>query len=124
MAGGGSKGGSGKRQPIPTKAPPQADDQLPLVEEDDGSSEEEFDKDYSEGEFDKDLDYEEEDENGYSVDEEKDDENGDEDDGAEGKGANEQEELPLLPDGYYLVETIKKKRVRQVWLSFNYTFFF
>nr|GMC86839.1 hypothetical protein Iba_chr04dCG14570 [Ipomoea batatas] len=83
-AGGGSKNSS----PIPTKAPPQAN-QLPMVEGEDWSSEGEFEE------------------------EDKVDENGEssnEDEGEQGKGEIEQNGLP---DGFYLVEAVRKKRVRQ-----------
>nr|GMC80269.1 chromo domain-containing protein LHP1 [Ipomoea batatas] len=88
MAGDGYKGGSKKSLPIPTKAPPQAN-QLPMVEGQDWSSEGEFEeKDKVE-------------ENGESS---------NEDDGEQGKGETEQNGLP---DGFYLVEAVRKKRVRQ-----------
>nr|GMC86843.1 hypothetical protein Iba_chr04dCG14610 [Ipomoea batatas] len=51
--------------------------------------------------------------------EDKVDENGEssnEDDGEQGKGETEQNGLP---DGFYLVEAVRKKRVRQVGHSFN-----
>nr|GMC86833.1 hypothetical protein Iba_chr04dCG14510 [Ipomoea batatas] len=88
MAGDGCKGGSKKSLPIPTKAPPEAN-QLPMVEGQDWSSEGEFEE------------------------EDKVDENGEssnEDDGEQGKGETEQNGLP---DGFYLVEAVRKKRVRQ-----------
>nr|GLL25325.1 chromo domain-containing protein LHP1 [Ipomoea trifida] len=88
MAGDGCKGGSKKSLPIPTKAPPQAN-QLPMVEGQDWSSEGEFEE------------------------EDKVDENGEssnEDDGEQGKGETEQNGLP---DGFYLVEAVRKKRVQQ-----------
>lgn len=121
MAGDGCEGGSRKPLPIPTKAPQQADQPL-LVEEEDGSSSEgEFNEDYLEGKLDKDpadyIESEEEDtveENGESVDEEEEDEHGDsrdDDDGEEGNGEHEQGELP---DDFYLIEAVRKKRVRQV----------
>nr|GLL25328.1 hypothetical protein Itr_chr04CG18800 [Ipomoea trifida] len=78
--------------PIPTKAPPQAN-QLPMVEGQDWSSEGEFEE------------------------EDKVDENGEssnEDDGEQGKGETEQNGLP---DGFYLVEAVRKKRVQQTWIA-------
>nr|GMC90800.1 hypothetical protein Iba_chr04fCG11570 [Ipomoea batatas] len=88
------QGGSKKPLPISTKAPPQAN-QLPMVEGEDWSSEGEFEE------------------------EDKVDENGEssnEDEGEQGKGEIEQNGLP---DGFYLVEAVRKKRVRQVGIPLN-----
>nr|GLL25327.1 chromo domain-containing protein LHP1 [Ipomoea trifida] len=82
------QGGSKNSSPIPTKAPSQAN-QLPMVEGEDWSSEGEFEE------------------------EDKVDENGEssnEDEGEQGKGEIEKNGLP---DGFYLVEAVRKKRVRQ-----------
>nr|GMC79885.1 hypothetical protein Iba_chr04aCG15110 [Ipomoea batatas] len=106
MTGDGFNGDCIKPLTISAKVPPQAN-QLPMIEEEIRTLEREFDNDNSERNFDEDLDYEEREEK------DKVDKNGrssDEDDGDEGKGATEHNELP---DGFYPVEAVRKKRVRQ-----------
>nr|GLL16750.1 chromo domain protein LHP1-like [Ipomoea trifida] len=72
----------------------------PIIKEEDGCLGKVFDKDSEEG-FDDDLDYK---------DSEKEGEVDDEDDGEQRKGKNEPHKLP---DGFYVVEALRKKRVRQ-----------
>nr|GMC90801.1 hypothetical protein Iba_chr04fCG11580 [Ipomoea batatas] len=88
MAGDGCKGGSKKSLPIPTKAPPQAN-QLPMVKGQDWSSEGEFEE------------------------EDKVDENGESSNEVDGEQGKSETEQNGLPDGFYLVEAVRKKRVRQ-----------
>nr|GMC90613.1 hypothetical protein Iba_chr04fCG9800 [Ipomoea batatas] len=106
MTGDGFNGDCIKPLTISAKVPPQAN-QLSMIEEEIRTLEREFDNDNSERNFDEDLDYEEREEK------DKVDKNGhsrNEDDGDEGKGATEHNELP---DGFYPVEAVRKKRVRQ-----------
>nr|GMC89306.1 hypothetical protein Iba_chr04eCG18250 [Ipomoea batatas] len=106
MTGDGFNGDFIKPLTISAKVPSQAN-QLPMIEEEIRTLEGEFDDDNSERNFDEDLDYKEREEK------DKVDKNGhsrDEDDGDEGKGATEHNELP---DGFYPVEAVRKKRVRQ-----------
>nr|GME03696.1 hypothetical protein Iba_scaffold1050CG0180 [Ipomoea batatas] len=99
MADDGCEDRSRKPLPTPKKAPLQAN-QLPLVKEEDGCLGKVFDKDSEEG-FDDDPDYK---------DSEKEGEVDDEDDGEQRKGKNEPHKLP---DEFYMVEALRKKRVRQ-----------
>nr|GMC82709.1 hypothetical protein Iba_chr04bCG15910 [Ipomoea batatas] len=88
MTGDGCKGGSKKSLPISTKAPPQAN-QLPMVKGQDWSSEGEFEE------------------------EDKVDENGESSNDVDGEQGKSETEQNGLPDGFYLVEAVRKKRVRQ-----------